>query len=168
MDPLLLWGLGLLAAGVLLVVVELFVPSAGILAIVSAVTAIAGVVCLFRYDTTWGLIGGLFLVVGGPTIAAFGLKIWPNTPIGRRMLHGEGGEDLQARTEERLRGQREELARLVGLEGEAVTDLRPVGTARIDGRRMDAVADGAIIGAGTRVRVVSIGDNGEVKVRELT
>ncbi|MBL8759125.1 MAG: hypothetical protein JNK35_11930, partial [Phycisphaerae bacterium] len=50
MEPLLLWGLGLLAASLLIVVIELFLPSAGVLALVATAVAIAGVVCLFRHD----------------------------------------------------------------------------------------------------------------------
>ena len=43
---------------------------------------------------------------------------------------------------------------LVGHEGVAVTDLRPTGTVRIDGERIDAVSDVGYVDEGTRVRVI--------------
>ncbi|MDE1170643.1 MAG: NfeD family protein [Verrucomicrobium sp.] len=44
----------------------------------------------------------------------------------------------------------------VGEEGEAVTLLRPAGTAQFGGRRIDVVSDGAFVPAGARVRVAQV------------
>jgi membrane-bound serine protease (ClpP class) len=44
---------------------------------------------------------------------------------------------------------------LVGLEGEALTPLRPSGTARIDGRRLDVSAVGDFLEEGAKLEVVS-------------
>lgn len=46
-------------------------------------------------------------------------------------------------------------ASLVGQVGEAVTPLRPSGTAKFSGRRVDVVSSGGFIGAGAKVRVLS-------------
>ncbi|MGH2358264.1 MAG: NfeD family protein, partial [Candidatus Limnocylindria bacterium] len=43
---------------------------------------------------------------------------------------------------------------LVGLDGVALTDLRPSGTARIGDERVDVVTEGEYIGQGSRVLVV--------------
>jgi membrane-bound serine protease (ClpP class) len=43
---------------------------------------------------------------------------------------------------------------LVGQDGVATTDLRPSGTATFGEERVDVVADGEYIPAGTRIRVV--------------
>jgi membrane-bound serine protease (ClpP class) len=43
---------------------------------------------------------------------------------------------------------------LVGHDGVALTDLRPAGTVRIDGERIDAVSDIGFIEQGRRVRVI--------------
>lgn len=43
---------------------------------------------------------------------------------------------------------------LIGLEGVALTDLRPSGTASIDGERLDVVTEGGFIDKAERIRVV--------------
>lgn len=164
-DPTLLyWGLGLLAASLLLIVVELFVPSGGIISIGAGICAIAAVVVLFRHDTTWGLIGLLAVMVLGPMAFAFAIKVYPSTPIGRRMLFGESGEDAATEQVDRVAKERERVHALLHAEGFALTDLRPVGTIEIDGARHDALAEGGMIEAGTKIRVSRISD-GQIKVR---
>ena len=48
------------------------------------------------------------------------------------------------------------LAVRIGEEGEALPLLRPAGTARIGGRRVDVVSEGDYIAAGSRVRVTQV------------
>lgn len=165
-DALLLWGLGLLAASLLLIVVEVFVPSGGLIAIVATGTAIAGVVCLFRVSTTWGLIGLLSIGLLGPTALGFALKVWPNTPMGRAMMGQPTAEELETRRQ-REQADRDRLQSLVGLEGRVLTDLRPVGVIEIDGHRYDALSEASLIRAGSRVRVTVV-DGMQIKVRPVT
>ncbi len=132
MESLLVWGLGLLALALVLLVAEFFVPSAGALGLTAAVIAIAGVVCLFRYDTLWGVIGSLIVIVFGPLAVYFGLKLWPHTPLGRRVI-GAPSEEEAAAARQRESDEKKKQAALVGKEGRVLTDLRPVGTVEIDG-----------------------------------
>jgi len=165
-DSMLLIGLGLLALSIVLIVVEVFVPSGGVIAIVAGIVAISGVVTLFRVSTTWGLAGLLAMVILIPTAVAFGLRIWPYTPVGRRMLMGSRTEEDVERDRAQTRQEREQWQALLGAEGEAMTDLRPVGVVQIDGRRYDALAEVNFIDAGTRVRVTIV-DGKQIKVRPL-
>jgi membrane-bound ClpP family serine protease len=152
MDTMLVWGLGLLGLSVIFLIGEAFLPSAGILGVSAVVAAIAGVVCLFRYDTTWGLSGTLGLVVLGP-IAVYGLlKLWPHTPIGRRVIGAPTEEELE-RVHQEEASQRAARAALIGLEGQTLTDLRPVGLASIRGERMEVLSETGFVPTGTRVRV---------------
>lgn len=48
------------------------------------------------------------------------------------------------------------LKKLAGSSGVALTDLRPAGAARIDGRRVDVVADSEYIAKDTPVQVVAV------------
>ena len=50
METLLLAGIGLILLGALLIVVEAFVPSGGVIGLAAAACAVAGVVVLFRHD----------------------------------------------------------------------------------------------------------------------
>lgn len=164
-ESFLIWGLVLLAVGVLLIVVEVFIPSAGVIALAAATCSVAGVVALFLYDTTWGFIGILMLVVLGPAAFGFALRVWPSTPLGRRMMGAKSPEELEA---ERLAAEEERnrwLA-LLGAEGVALTDLRPVGVIRIDGRRYDALAETTMITKGQKVKVTVLESN-QIKVRAV-
>ncbi|MDE0020218.1 MAG: hypothetical protein OXT69_02365 [Candidatus Poribacteria bacterium] len=49
-----------------------------------------------------------------------------------------------------------QLKKLAGSNGVALTDLRPAGAARIDGRRVDVVADSEYIAKDTPVQVVAV------------
>lgn len=155
-ESALVLGLVLLAAALVLLVIDLFVPSAGILSLTAALVAVAGVVCLFTHDTTWGLIGMVTVIVMGPALFLLGLKVMPHTPIGRQLIlrsPGVGDEDDDEDGPIGLPSPNA-LAALVGQEGEVLTELRPIGTVRIGESRYDALSETTWLPAGTRVRVV--------------
>lgn len=165
MDPYLLWGLGLIGAAILLVAVELFVPSGGLIAVTAGLVAVAGIVCLFLADVAWGVLGLLGVLILAPIMFFGGLKVWTSTPIGRSMIGEQTESERLAAMESQNRELAERLA-LVGTEGEAITELRPVGVVRIDGTRYDAMADTQYISAGARVRVIHA-DGMQIKVRSV-
>ena len=74
-------------------------------------------------------------------------------------------EDLERQRAEEERARDEKLA-LIGSEGKALTDLRPVGVIEIGGRRFDALAETRMIEGGARVRVTAVEYN-QIKVREV-
>jgi membrane-bound ClpP family serine protease len=162
-DALLIWGLALLAISVVLLVVEVFVPSGGIIAVVSGMCAIGGVGMLWKYDTTWGITGLLTMLVLGPMALAWAFKMLPHTPIGRAILGGRSAEELeQLEMEEREHALKRRA--LVGATGVALTDMRPVGEVEIDGEAMEAFAEHDWIEAGDRIVVTNAGGL-EIKVR---
>jgi membrane-bound ClpP family serine protease len=164
-ESLLFWGLGLIAAGLLLVVIEVFVPSGGLIALTATGCSIAGVYCLFRYNTTWGLMGILALVFIGPAVFAFALKIWPSTPMGRKLMGERPPELVEAERLADLKS-REQFQALVGAEGKVITDLRPVGMIEIDGRRYDALAQSSFVPAGSMVRITAV-EGTQIRVRPI-
>ncbi len=166
MEPKLLWGLGLLAASILLLVLEIFVPSAGVIAFIAAACGLAGVISLFVYDTAWGVAGLLTMLIAGPGTFFWGLSLWRHTPLGRKII-GETDEEAvlaQRRAEEEAKLAQQ---RMVGQEGVAATDLRPVGVVIIDGQRYDALSEMSLIATGTKVRVTVVEGN-QIKVRAIS
>ncbi|MFO0830781.1 MAG: NfeD family protein [Phycisphaerales bacterium] len=165
MDTMLIWGLVLIGLAVVLGFAELFVPSHGALGLTSGVLAIAGVVCMFKYETSWGVGTGLALLVLGPVAVGFGMKVWPHTPLGRRIIGAPTDEEvLQSRAkEESARAARRAL---VGRSGTVLTDLRPVGKVEIDGARYEVLSETSFLSAGTRVKVTHA-DMEQIKVREV-
>jgi len=164
MDSLLMAGIGLILLGALLLVVEAFVPSGGIIGLVASAVAIVGIVLLFKHDTTWGFIGLLTTIILGPMLFFWVLKLLPNTPFGKNMF-GDSGEDIAAKRDHQSSRWREERNALLDQTGKALTDLHPVGIVLINDKRHDAIAKGQIIDKDTNIRVVSV--NGmQIEVRQ--
>ncbi|MFN0012353.1 MAG: NfeD family protein [Phycisphaerales bacterium] len=168
MDSMLYWGLALLGLALLLTIIEVFVPTAGVLAVTALVVAISAVVCLFRYSAAWGMIGSLIVIVGGPAAFVIGLRIMPNTPLGRKLVlntpraDGSSGDDGSPAPAAAANA----LAALVGKQGTVASDLRPIGSVTIDGRRYDAISESGMVRAGTAVRVWSV-EGSELRVRTV-
>ncbi|MCA9273654.1 MAG: hypothetical protein KDA31_11490 [Phycisphaerales bacterium] len=169
MDPMLIWGLGLLALSVLLLVIDIFVPSGGMLAITAGVVAISGIVCLFmmkEQGTLWGSAGILMMLIVFPSMFALWVKVIPHTRFGQRMM-GVLPEEEVSQREQLEREALEALEALVGRIGVAKSALRPVGTIEIDEERYEALAEGLAIEPGQKVRVSAI-VNAQIKVRPVS
>ena len=163
METMLLVGLGLLALSLVLIMVEAFVPSGGVIGLAALCCAIAGVVALFRHSTTWGLSGMLTVVVLGPMCFFWAIRMLPTTPLGRKLIGPSPDEiarDVQAGGLDARTGR----MALIDARGVAKTDLRPVGVVEIDGKRYDAAAEGPLIDRGQAVRVTGV-DSMQLRVR---
>jgi membrane-bound ClpP family serine protease len=147
-------------------VVEVFVPSAGLISLTATGCAIAGLYCLFKFSTGWGITGLATLAILGPALFTFAIKVWPHTPIGRKMLGERPPEEIERERLESQR-QRDALLALVGQEGVVLTDLRPVGMVQIGPKRYDALSEVGLIRAGTKVRVV-VAEPSQLRVRAIS
>jgi membrane-bound ClpP family serine protease len=167
-SQLVIWAIVLLGMAVALFLTELFVPSGGIIGIASAVCLIAGIVMLFQINTTLGLIGAIVSVIAIPFAFAAGLWIWPQTPIGRALILGSDEEqeesDLDGQQPLPSAAHHADIA--AGTEGKALTELRPVGTCLLDGKRQECLSVSGVIEPGVRVKVVSA-DGMQIKVQPL-
>lgn len=159
-DPFVIWAVVLLSAALILFILELFIPSMGIISAIAATSLVAGIVLLFKVNTTAGLVGALITVIGAPFVLGLVMKIWPDTPIGRLLTLSNEQQRLtsDSRHETPADGPK------IGAGGTAITDLRPVGTCIIDGQRTECLADTGMIRANTPVRVVAV-DGMHIKVR---
>jgi membrane-bound ClpP family serine protease len=155
MDPL-VWSLLLLLAAVLLLVLEIFVPTGGVLGVLSAVTLIAAICVGFSGGPLRGMMVLLLAAVSVPAVLAAAVKWWPHTPIGRLMLIRPPDHRGQA-----LAGDEADRTRqaLLGKFGRAKTKMLPSGAIVIDGRTMDALSEGMAIEAGQPVQVISVRTN---------
>jgi membrane-bound serine protease (ClpP class) len=164
-----LWGCILFGVAVVLLFIELLVPSGGLLGVLCGVAAIASVVAFFRYDTAWGIGVGLAYLLLTPIALVFGFKLWLHSPISRTMILGAEPESISPE-EAGIESERERQKRLaalkalIGAEGVTETALRPVGTVRINEQRIDGFAESGIIEADTPIIVTDVYDN-QIKVR---
>jgi membrane-bound serine protease (ClpP class) len=154
MDPL-FWALILVAAGVGVILLELFVPSAGMLGVLAAILLISGIVLAFVSDFKHGAAVLLGTVVIIPAVLALMIKVWPSTPIGRLiLLKNLKSEDVLPNSSHYTRT-KDYLGRI----GIAHTKMLPSGIVIIDDLKIDAVSDGFAIEAGDTVKVVSVKGN---------
>ncbi len=168
MEILLLLAVICLGAGAVLAVLEIFLPSGGALGFGAAIAVVAGIILLFMYDTTVGLAGAIVSVAALPIIVGLGIRYWASTPIARMLTLSSrqrartradlqtplDADPLQGQSEAPDRSDWEAAAKLIGKTGEAITDLRPSGVCRIDGKRIDCVANRGMIDRGAAVRVI--------------
>lgn len=151
MDPF-YWSMILIGLGFAVVILELFVPSAGMLGVAAAILLLSGVITAFFDDMQTGTIMLFVTALGLPFLLALMIKVWPNTPIGRRILIGR-------MTAQEVLPQNESYTTLKELEGQlgiAKTKMLPSGLIVVNDRKYDAVSDGFPIEAGQPIKVTAI------------
>ncbi len=172
--------LGLLGLAIALLLLELFVPSGGVLAVLTGVSAVGSIASMFAYDLTWGGIYLALMCAGSPIVVLLVVKLWSKTPIAHRMILKEDADGPRRSTGEDHRtadnpaigksgvvatASARQLAALVGAEGTTLTTLRPIGFVRVNGLRLDAVAENGVIDEGVAITVIDSID-GQLRVRE--
>ncbi|MBW3597246.1 MAG: hypothetical protein KY475_08225 [Planctomycetes bacterium] len=153
MTPL-IWATLLLLLALTLAVMELFIPSGGVLGFVSVLAAAAAVFIAYYYEGP--ITGTIFLfviVICAPILLNVAVRVWPHTPIGRSVLIAlpETSDEVLPDDEEDRR-----LASLVGSRGVARSDLLPSGRVQIGKSHYDAVSQGVPIDAGQQVQVAAV------------
>ncbi len=144
------WPIGLILLGLVLLALEAFIPSAGLLGILSAVAILAGIVMAF---ISGGLaVGTAFLGVTvlavTSTIAAL-IRWWPATPLGKLIL-------IDPRPAEEVVPDLTPLQQLVGQVGQTRVLMLPSGMIDVEGRTYDAITAGPSIEKGIWVEVTSV------------
>lgn len=147
------WAYLLLLVGLILLVLEFFVPSGGALAVLCALSFLAAIVLGFAAGRWTGVSILLTVCFAVPAATAAAIRWWPDTPIGRLILiqRPKSADDVLPRTVA-YRG----LKELVGRRGQAKGLMLPSGLVLIDGKSYDAVSDGMVIEPGQPIIVVNV------------
>jgi len=138
--------LALLVAGVALLLAEVFLPG--------MIAGVLGVVCLLGaavvgFAEFGPKVGSLILMaelLAGTVLTILWMRYFPKTPLGRKYIL-DPSTAAHAPTEPE---------RWLGHEGVALTDLRPAGSARLAGEKVDDITHGEHLESGTRVKVVRV------------
>ena len=145
----------LLCIALCIVAIELFVPSAGLLGILAGGLVIAALICGFMDGVVSGGIILAMTICAVPVVLVLMVKIWPYTPIGRKIL-----TDDQTATDVLPKGGHyDSLGELVGQLGVAKSKMLPSGQVVIGGEKYDAVSDGFAVEPGDQIRVVAVKQN---------
>lgn len=141
----------LMVVGIILMVVEIFMPGFGIPGIAGTVMLLAGIVLTWiAYSPKAGL--GVTVIV----LALIGVSIslsLRSAASGKLSKSELILNDPQKADEVQLNA---DMLALVGKEGEVRTVLRPVGVAEFDCGRLNVMTDGEYIEKGARVRIIRV------------
>ncbi|MBE0541816.1 MAG: hypothetical protein IH623_10560 [Verrucomicrobia bacterium] len=145
----------LLVVGAILMFIETFLPGliTGILGFLCWVAAVILGYTQFGLQTGNLILGGVLagLIVG----VLCWLKFFPESRVARRFTSRSAVGELGLDKPE-----------LVNCTGVTITQLRPSGTAFINGKRVDVVTEGGLIEQGASIRVMAV-EGLRVVVREV-
>jgi membrane-bound serine protease (ClpP class) len=151
------WIVLLLVVGLVLVVVEVFLPS-GLFGVAGGLCLIAAIAMTY---SSYGVAAGTWLLGGVILATLIGLILWvkffPKTPTGRRMMLNQTSGNVAPE---------EDFVALLHKRGVARSALRPSGIAEIEGRRVDVVSEGGMIPPESAVQVVAV-DGTKIVVRKV-
>jgi len=161
------WAVALLALATVLIVAEIFIPSAGMLAIGMLCSLIGAF--YFAWSAWWpdqtnlflGFVAFALVLLPGAAIGA--LLILPRTRFGKRIfLEAPDEQSVLPFAQEGLK-----LSALIGKQGKAVTPLMPGGLISVGRERLHAFTEGMFIESGAAVEIVKISGT-RVVVREIS
>jgi membrane-bound ClpP family serine protease len=157
-----IWPWLLIILGLVLLVAELFLPTGGILFVLSVASLVVGVAMTYYHGPATFITTLIGVLVGAPVLFGLAFYYWPKTSVGKRFfLHGQQEDDTLAYTPMNL-----ELEQLRGHYGRTVSALRPAGITDFDGRRVDTITEGIMIEPGQWVRCIDV-KAGKVIVRPV-
>lgn len=137
--------------GVIVIIAEIILPSGGLLSVLAA--GIFGYSLYIVFHDVSTSVGFFFVTADAiliPILVIVGLKLLAKSPATlRKTLSREDGVTSQS----------SELDKYIGMEGTAITDLRPAGTATINGKRVDVVSRGVYLDKDAEIVVSTITGN---------
>ena len=153
-----LYHIAVFLVGVLMIIVEILLPTVGLLAGLGVAAMLYSIVLALGGDIGALAALGIALVI---SIVLFLLIVsrLPSSKLWNKIVLQKS-----SRTEEGYVSATEQTG-LVGKTGEVLTELRPSGTARMDGRPVDVISEGAFIQKGKSIVVLSV-NGSRVVVRE--
>jgi len=157
----LMYAILLVVIGLTAIIIELFVPAAGLIGLVGAGCLIAAVSLSFiHYGTLTGILFLIVVIVTTPAVIILWFKRFPRSMVGKKLIlfnPGEKpGEDPPPP---------EKSTDLTGKTGKVLTDLRPSGTVLIENRKYSVVTAGEYINRDSCIRVTAVHGN-RIEVRE--
>ena len=143
-----LYQIAIFLVGILCIIVELLMPTVGLLAGVGVAALLYSVLLALGGDISALTAMGLALVLA---IAGFALivkrlpssRLWAKFVLHDRSTSQRGFVSAETPNE------------LVGQEGTVLTELRPAGAVQLGERIVDVVSEGAFVAKGERVRVIA-------------
>lgn len=150
----------LFAVGMMLLLVELFIPGFGIFGGLG-LTALVLCIVFQAKSVAEGLL--LLLIIGALVVV---MALVAARSLKRGWLYRSPLVLKDAEEKESGYVARDDYSRFSGKEGLSLTPLRPSGSAEIGGEKADVITEGEFIPKGARIRVQST-SGGRITVRQL-
>ena len=152
-----LWPVFLQLIGVAVVIAEIILPSGGLLSLLAAAIFGYSLYLVFHdLPTAAGIVFVVIDIIMIPALIIVGIKMLARSPVTL-------STELSSRAG--VSSQSPELMLFLDKEGRAMTDLRPSGTAMIEGKRLDVVSRGEYIDKDTNLVVIAVTAN-QIVVRK--
>ena len=144
----------------MLLVLEIFIPSLGLLTVLAIVCLAGGISLFFQVSATVGWVGVWTAIVLIPVVWIIVYKLFPKTKIGQILVLKKVGEALPGIPDQ------EQLDALVGQTGVVLTPLRPVGICEFDGKKVVCVSEADFLDKDITVKVIDVEGN-KITVRKM-
>ena len=141
--------ISLIGFGLILVVAEIiFVPGTTIVGVIGFCFLIAGVGLSFKYfggEVGWIMLGSTAVACGGLLYFSFTTDAWKRFSL-KSFSNSKVNE-----------GELDKL--VVGMEGQTVSALRPIGKAELNNQTVEVKTNGEYLDSGRRIRIIKIVSN---------
>lgn len=145
----------LLIMGIIFIYIEFVIPALGIVGGIGIICLIVATILSYsNFGYKIGLIFLVALLVGVPGMVLWGLKLFPKTFFGKKLIL-----DKSERQEEGFTSFSNNYNNLVGQVGVALTKLRPSGLVKIGGAKYSAITSGEMIDENSSIRVAKVAGN---------
>ncbi|MCL2004680.1 MAG: hypothetical protein FWG73_00810 [Planctomycetaceae bacterium] len=155
------WTFSFFGLALIVAIMEIFLPSGGLLSVLAISLLVASVVFAFQVDFVFGSLYTFCVCLFVPIFLWIALNMWPNTWIGRQILLAPEDDPALCPDEEQ-----DLLKQLIGKHGMAKSKMLLVGLVEIEGNQYNAVSDAEAIEAGEPVGVIRI-EGSSIIVRKL-
>lgn len=156
-----LLGLLLLAIGIILVIVELFIPGIGFPGIAGTI-----IILISIFFTANSFLEGLIMLCVVLGILGLALAYVVHMAKKGKVLKGVILDEKSEDSEEAESISNEDMEYFVGKTGTTATQLRPVGNVDFDGVKLSVVANGCFIEKDKKVKVIKV-DGIRIVVEEI-
>jgi membrane-bound serine protease (ClpP class) len=146
--------------GIMLLVVELFIPDFGLVGIVGFLMVAAGLFLNNERILESVLDVSLAIIISGIATSVLLKKGYKFLPDRSKLILDT------SLNRERGYSSSQDYSAFLGMIGTATTTLRPAGKVTIDGVVLDVVSDGKIISEGKQIRVIQV-EGVKITVKEL-
>jgi membrane-bound serine protease (ClpP class) len=144
-----------------LLIIEVFVPSGGVISICAFACLFGGIYIFYQHGTAACVAGVIVAIIMIPTVLVLAYKIFPKTKFGKGIIlaHPQREQGDAVPDSDKLKG-------LLGATGVVLTPLRPVGTCDFSGERVECVAESGYVDKGRKITVIDV-ESTQVTVREV-